>query len=119
MKNRKKIFYLYNGKTVELEPQEGKRMTISLRKASVAEGSLSFEVKIFKEEEEAILKFVEIMKLNSEESKTFVVKTETTDGTVLSTAVFYCQQKFSLRQNCLTKLGKSIKHKNFLLMREL
>ena len=87
--------------------------------ASVAEGSLSFEVKMFKEEEEAILKFVEIMKLNSEESKTFVVKTETTDGTVLSTTVFYCQQRFSLRQNCLTKLGKSITPKNSLLIREL
>ena len=75
--------------------------------ASVAGGSLSFEVKML-QEEEPIFKFVEIIKLNSEESKMFVVKTETKDGVILSTAVFYCQQKFSLRQDCLTKLGKNI-----------
>ena len=65
----------------------------------------SIEVKIFQKEEN-IFKFVENIKMSTEdESKIFVVKMETYDGDVLSSTVFCCQKKFSLRQNCLTKIG--------------
>ena len=32
LKNENRVFYLYNGKTVEFEPQEGKKMKVSFRK---------------------------------------------------------------------------------------
>ena len=35
LKNRKKVFYLYNGKTVEFEPQKGKKITVSLRRGKL------------------------------------------------------------------------------------
>ena len=31
-KNKNRVFYLYNGKTVEFEPQEEKKMKVSFRK---------------------------------------------------------------------------------------
>merc|ERR1712126_72680 len=79
------------------------KMNVSFRKAS--ECLFSFEMKIFQEEENTF-KFVENIKMSSEEeSKIFVVKMETYDGDVLSSTVFCCHKKFSLRQNCLTKIA--------------
>ena len=34
LKNENRVFYLYNGKTVEFEPQEGKKMKVSFRKGT-------------------------------------------------------------------------------------